>query len=74
MSSHSDKNELASGIPSNPPSHYLLEDDSLVTGMAIQTDRLLMAKGADPNHAVLLIDVTIRVMELTAYNIGFISD
>jgi hypothetical protein len=69
-----DKNELAAGIPNNPPSHYLLEDDSLVTGISIQTDRLLIPKGADPNHALLMIDVTIRVMELTAYNIGFIGD
>jgi hypothetical protein len=69
-----DRNELAAGLPSAIPTHYLLEDDSLVTSIAITTDRLLSPRSADPNHALLLIDVTVSVMQLSPYNVGLLGN
>jgi hypothetical protein len=56
------------------PTHYLLENDSLITGVSIQTDRLLVGPHVRSTHALLLIDVTIRVMQNTGLNIGLLGD
>jgi hypothetical protein len=68
------KSDFDSDVPEIIPQYYLLEDDSLVTGVSIQTDRLLAGPKATKNHALLLIDVTIRVMQITGLNIGFLGD
>jgi hypothetical protein len=67
-----DRSDLDSGMPDNVPSHYLLENDSLITGVSVQTDRLLVPKTANINHSLLLIDVTVRVMQITPWNVGFL--
>lgn len=51
----------------------LLEDDSLVTGFSVRTDRLLTRPGAASNEVLLVIEVIIRPTTLSTYNFGFLG-
>jgi hypothetical protein len=55
---------------SRSPTYCLLEDDSLITGLEIQTQRLL----ARPNDVHLLIEVDARVANPRGYNQMFLGD
>jgi hypothetical protein len=61
-------------MPLNIPTHYLVEDDSLIDGISIRTDRLLLPKNRNPNHALLLIEVTVRVVDMNVYNLNVLAD
>jgi hypothetical protein len=59
------------------PFYCLLEDDKLISHVAVETDRLLeptkdgLAKNQAKNDARLVIDVKVRPYQLTMGNIGF---
>jgi hypothetical protein len=52
----------------------LLEDDSLVTGISVRTERLLTPPGGEPSDVHLVIGVTVKVTELTYMTLGFGGD
>lgn len=56
-------------LESETPFFCLLEDDSLITAVSVETDRLLETP-ADPNDVVLLIHVTTRTTRTTWANLG----
>lgn len=55
--------------PDEAPFHCLLEDDKLVTRLAVTTERLL-EPGLDPNEVLLLVGVKTRVVETIWGNLG----
>lgn len=55
--------------PDENPLYCLLEDDNLITGIHVQTERLLDAN-AHQNEVLLLIRVRTRLTELVFGNIG----
>lgn len=61
--------------PDPDPFLCLLEQDSLITSVFVETDRLLNpADTGSPNDARLLVEATIRVMRITPNNVGFLGD
>jgi hypothetical protein len=56
------------------PFFCLLEDDCLVTDLSVTTDRLLtpLKEGQHKNEVVLIIQVKIKVVELTSDNLSFL--
>lgn len=60
--------------PDEDPFFCLVEDDSLITSLSIETDVLLEPVGGIPhrNDARLLITVTLRPMLVTWANMGFL--
>jgi hypothetical protein len=67
-----DANELGGCTPQEgeSPFHCLLEDDSLITHIAVKTDTLLQGT-SDANEARLVINVKIKPIEATIANLGF---
>jgi hypothetical protein len=59
---------------SGPMVYTLLEDDSLISGLAIETGRLLTRPQCSRNEVRLIIDVDVRVAEAHAYNQLFLGD
>jgi len=71
-----DSKELGGCTPQDGenPFHCLLEDDSLITHIAVKTDTLLQPltkPNVDANEARLVINVRIKPIEATIGNIGF---
>jgi hypothetical protein len=66
------------GIPAlsetEQPVYCLLEDDSLLTGIAVETRRLLTRPGAQENEVRLIVDVDVRVPDARSYNTLFLGD
>jgi hypothetical protein len=56
------------------PMYCLLEDDSLVTALDIQTQKLLSQPGTTKHYVHLLIEVDVRVTNPHAYNQMFLGD
>ena len=56
------------------PMYCLLEDDSMVTGLTVRTDRLLAPADTSEFYAHLIIDVNIKVLEPSGSNAGFMGD
>jgi hypothetical protein len=56
------------------PIYCLLEDDSLITGLNVQTTRLLTAPNLGENYVRLLVEVDVRVTHPRAYNSAFLGD
>jgi hypothetical protein len=56
------------------PIYCLLEDDRLVTGLEIETHRLLKNPDASKHTVQLLIEVDVRVSQAKQYNIEFLGD
>lgn len=54
--------------------YCLLEDDSLVTGLDVQTQRLLAKPNAGRNDVHLIIEVDVRVTNPRGYNQMFLGD
>jgi hypothetical protein len=73
--SHLKGNKLPEGSPPDDFDKFfcLTEEDSLITGIAIETDRLLTPEG-DKNDVRLVVETTIRVMRITQDNVGFLGD
>ena len=55
------------------PMHVLLEDDSRVSGLTVESERLLGAEGMPEDYAKLTIEVDVRVREALIYNQSFLS-
>ncbi len=53
------------------PFFCLLEDDSSITSLAVENDTLLSPIGNDKNHVKVVINVNIRPLYATAFNLGF---
>ncbi len=54
------------------PFFCLLEDDALVTGVSVDTDRLL-EKAVDPNQVILVIHVRVLTFTLSYNNMALVS-
>jgi hypothetical protein len=57
------------------PQHIccLLEDDALVTGLDVQTERLLARPGDDETEVRLIVEVDVRVLQPRLYNQAFLG-
>lgn len=60
------------GLPNGEPIHCLLQDDSLVTKVSVETDRLLRP-AANPFDLVAIIEVTVAVTRVTFAAIGLLA-
>jgi hypothetical protein len=56
------------------PVFCLLEDDALVTGLAVETRRLLTRPGRPETEVRLIIEVDVRVPDARVYNTLFLGD
>lgn len=52
----------------------LLEDDRLISGLTIETQKLLSRPGASIHEVRLVIDVDVRVVHAKSYNMVFLGD
>jgi hypothetical protein len=52
----------------------LVEDDALITGLSINTDRLLSRPNAHPSDVRMDIEVDVRVTDARPYNATFLGD
>jgi hypothetical protein len=59
---------------STSPMFCLLEDDSLITGLDVQTQRLLAKPNVSKHDVHLLIEVDVRVTDPRGYNQMFLGD
>jgi hypothetical protein len=66
--------ELMADKPDIEPFYCLLEDDSLISSFAVRTDRLLTDSTRDESRVLLVIDVKLTAIKLTAQNVGFLAD
>jgi hypothetical protein len=57
----------------NDPLYCLLEEDSLVCGLHVESERLLTDQDHSPDYAKLLIEVDVRVRQATIYNQSFLG-
>ena len=55
------------------PIYCLLEDDSLVSGVNVETERLLTDQSHPADFARLIIEVDVRVRQATIYNQSFLG-
>jgi hypothetical protein len=65
--------EMGSHPPAEEPFHCLLEDDALITGFQVDTDRLLTKPDSDIHEVRLVIDVSVRVMRAGIFNMPFLA-
>ncbi len=65
--------EMGNHHPGEGPFHCLLEDDALITGFQVDTDRLLTKPGGDIHEVRLVIDVSIRVIHAGMFNLPFLA-
>jgi hypothetical protein len=56
------------------PIHCLLEDDSLITGLNVESTRLLSSDGGEKNFVRLIVEVDVRVNFPRTYNELFLGD
>ena len=56
------------------PLYCLLEDDRLISGCAIETQRLLTKPNASKHEVRLVIEVDVRVSLARAYNQSFLGE
>lgn len=56
------------------PIHCLLEDDRLITGFTVDTQRLLSKPGVTEHYVQLVIEVDVRVAQARTYNTYFLGD
>lgn len=72
------REEQLHGIPetsaSEQPLYCLLEDDSLLTGLSVETRRLLTRPGAPENEVRLIVEIDVRVPDARSYNTLFLGD
>lgn len=55
------------------PIYCLLEDDRLISGLSVETDRLLHMPNTTKHQVRLVIEVDVRVAQPRAYNEGFLG-
>lgn len=56
------------------PIYCLLEDDGLITGFDVDTQRLLTQPNASQHEVHLIIEVDVRVVQSRSYNHRFLGD
>jgi hypothetical protein len=56
------------------PLYTLLESDSLISDVAVETDRLLTKPDAKANEVHLLIQVAVKVLRVRSINMGLVGD
>ena len=56
------------------PIYCLLEDDSLITRIDVDTQRLLGRPDVSEHEAHLLMEVDVRVTDSRVYNYAFLGD
>lgn len=69
-----DANHIVKGEESGSPIYCLLEDDSLLTGLSVKTERLLGGERSDQSEVRLIINVDVRVSNARIYNQSFLGD
>jgi hypothetical protein len=67
------KEQVIGSAGVNEPIFCLLEDDSLVSGLHVESERLLTDQDHSPDFAKLLIEVDVRVRQATIYNQSFLG-
>lgn len=69
----SEKNQLGSAVPGpgEDPFFVLLQDDSLITHAAVETDMLLQPVNGDNNDVRLVLTVNVRLYNVTLGNLEF---
>jgi hypothetical protein len=55
------------------PTYCLLEDDSLISGLQVESERLLGDQNNSADYAKLTIEVDVRVRQATVYNQSFLG-
>jgi hypothetical protein len=55
------------------PTYCLLEDDSMISGLEIESERLLGDQNNAPDFVKLMIEVDVRVRQATIYNQSFLG-
>jgi hypothetical protein len=66
--------EMKAGSPDADPFYCVLEQDALITGVNVRTDRLLTAPNASVHEVHLVIEVSVRVMRIDWENIGYLGE
>lgn len=56
------------------PIHCLMEDDSRIMSLSIETERLLSKAGSSESEVRLVIEVDVRVTQMHIYNAQFLGD
>lgn len=57
----------------NAPIYCLLQDDSMISGLEIESERLLGDQSNAPDFVKLMIEVDVRVRQATIYNQSFLG-
>jgi hypothetical protein len=55
------------------PFYVLLEDDSMISGLQVESERLLTQEDLPNDYAKLMIEVDVRVRQTTMYNQSFLG-
>lgn len=66
--------ELKVGAPDADPCYCLLENDDLISGFSVRTDRLLTDPNRSESRVLLVIEVKLTALRLTTQNVGFLTD
>src|SRR5262249_29612296 len=53
--------------------YTLLEDDSQISGLSVESERLWGSADMPPDHVHLTIEVDVRVTQATIYNLPFVG-
>jgi hypothetical protein len=65
--------ELENNSTTQHPIYCLLEDDSFVSGLNIESERLLTDQNHPKDYVQLIIEVDVRVRQATVYNVAFLG-
>ena len=65
--------QVIKGAPDALTHYCLFEDDGLLAGLNIETNRLLSRPGASEHEVRLIIEVDVRVMQSRFYNQPFLG-
>jgi hypothetical protein len=69
-----DGQQLIEDSDAPDPMQCLLENDRLITGLAVDTEKLLTRPNASIHEVRLIIDVDVRVIHARSYNMVFLGD
>lgn len=68
------EDQIVADETAEQPIHALLENDRLISGCNIETQRLLSAPNAKESYVRLIIEVEVRVSLARPYNQAFLGD
>jgi hypothetical protein len=68
------EDEMKGASPGFDPFYCLLENDDLISSFAVRTDRLLTDPNRSADRVLLVIEVKLTAIRLTAQNVGFLTD